>query len=138
MSPSALLAVAVVSASILAYQVLLVRLFSITGWHHFAYMIISIALLGFGAAALAMSLVRYSASRLKAVFFADNMALNALFFFAGKWMFNALYLLMERRYGGGELIMQVLVWSSLSAAVTAFAGLATLVVLRPILRTSLT
>ncbi len=98
----------------------------------------SVAFHAFGAAALAMSLVAYSASRLKAVFFADNMALNALFFFAGKWMFNALYLLMERRYAGGELIMQVMVWSSLSAAVTAFAGLATLVVLRPILRTSLT
>jgi rod shape-determining protein MreD len=98
----------------------------------------SVAFHAFGAAALAMSLVGYSASRLKAVFFADNMALNALFFFAGKWMFNALYLLMERRFAGGELIMQVMVWSSLSAAVTAFAGLATLVVLRPILRTSLT
>lgn len=43
------LAVWALSAAVLAYEVLLVRLFSITGWHHFAYMIISIALLGFGA-----------------------------------------------------------------------------------------
>jgi len=38
-----------VSATVLAYQVLLVRAFSIGQWHHFAYMVLSIALLGFGA-----------------------------------------------------------------------------------------
>jgi len=37
------------SASVLSYQVILVRTFSIGQWHHFAYMVISIALLGFGA-----------------------------------------------------------------------------------------
>ena len=42
-------ALAVISAAILAYEVLLVRLFAIVQWHHFAFMAISIALLGFGA-----------------------------------------------------------------------------------------
>jgi rod shape-determining protein MreD len=98
----------------------------------------SVVLHAFGSAALAMSIVAFSASWLKAVFFADNMALNAFFFFAGKWLFNALYLVAERRLGGGELVMQILVWSSLSAAVTAIAGLMALLILRPILRTSLT
>ena len=42
MSRATLAAVAVISAAILAYQVLLMRLFSIVSWHHFAYMIISI------------------------------------------------------------------------------------------------
>jgi hypothetical protein len=41
-----LLAVAMVSAGALAYEVLLTRLFSIVQWHHYAYMVISIALLG--------------------------------------------------------------------------------------------
>jgi hypothetical protein len=41
--------VALVSAAALAYEVLLMRLFSIIQWHHFAYMIISLALLGYGA-----------------------------------------------------------------------------------------
>jgi SAM-dependent methyltransferase len=41
-------AVAVISAAILAYEVLLVRLFAIVQWHHFAYLAISVALLGFG------------------------------------------------------------------------------------------
>jgi hypothetical protein len=34
---------------VLSYQVILVRAFSIGQWHHFAYMVISIALLGFDA-----------------------------------------------------------------------------------------
>ena len=38
------------SASVLAYEILLMRLFSIALWYHFAYMVISVALLGFGAA----------------------------------------------------------------------------------------
>ena len=42
-------ALLLVSASVLSYQVILVRAFSLGQWHHFAYMVISIALLGFGA-----------------------------------------------------------------------------------------
>jgi SAM-dependent methyltransferase len=42
-------ALLLVSASVLSYQIILVRAFSIGQWHHFAYMVISIALLGFGA-----------------------------------------------------------------------------------------
>ena len=40
--------IALVSAVALAYEILLIRLFSIIQWHHFAYMIISLALLGYG------------------------------------------------------------------------------------------
>ena len=42
---------------------------------------------------------------------------------------------MERRTHGAELLMQILVWSSLSAAVTAFAGVLALMLLRPVLET---
>jgi SAM-dependent methyltransferase len=38
------------SAAALGYEILLMRLFSIIQWHHFAYMAISVALLGYGAA----------------------------------------------------------------------------------------
>jgi hypothetical protein len=41
-----LLAVGLISAAILVFEVLLMRLYAIVGWHHFAYMMISIALLG--------------------------------------------------------------------------------------------
>ena len=44
-----LAAVAVLSAAALGYEILLTRLFSIVQWHHFAFLVISVALLGFGA-----------------------------------------------------------------------------------------
>ena len=44
-----LAAVAVLSAATLAYEILLTRLFSIVQWHHFAFLVISVGLLGFGA-----------------------------------------------------------------------------------------
>jgi hypothetical protein len=47
--PPPVISVALLSAAALAYEVLLMRLFSIIQWHHFAYMIISLALLGYGA-----------------------------------------------------------------------------------------
>ena len=53
-----LLAISLVSAGVLAYEVLLARLFSITQWYHFAYMVISIALLGYGASGTFLALVR--------------------------------------------------------------------------------
>ena len=43
------LATGFISASAIAYEILLMRLLSIVQWHHFAHMIISLALLGYGA-----------------------------------------------------------------------------------------
>jgi spermidine synthase len=45
------------SASVLAYEILLMRLLSMSLWHHFAYMVISLALLGFGASGSVLFLV---------------------------------------------------------------------------------
>ena len=44
-----LASVAVLSAASLGYEILLTRLLSIVQWHHFAFLVISVALLGFGA-----------------------------------------------------------------------------------------
>lgn len=87
----------------------------------------------FGAGALAGTIVGFSASYLKAVFFADNLALNGFFLFMGKWLFDLVYVLMERRMHGTEMLMQIIVWSPLAAAVTALAGVVIVTVLRPIL-----
>jgi len=51
------LALSLVSAAALAYEILLTRLFSIIQWHHFAYMMISVALLGYGAAGTCVTLL---------------------------------------------------------------------------------
>ena len=87
----------------------------------------------FGAGALAMTIVGFGASWLKAAFFADNLALNGVFIFAGKWAFDAIFLLAEHRLQGTDLLVQVLLWSPLAAAVTAAAGLVVLLTVRPVL-----
>lgn len=53
-----LLSIFILSASALAYEILLLRLFSIIHWHHFASMIISIALLGYGISGSLITLFR--------------------------------------------------------------------------------
>ena len=45
-NPPPRMTIFLVSATALAYEILLMRLFSIVQYHHFAYMIISLALLG--------------------------------------------------------------------------------------------
>jgi spermidine synthase len=59
--------VGLVSAGILSYEILLVRVFAIEQFHHFAYMAIGVAMLGFGASgtllALAGNVERAAAER---------------------------------------------------------------------------
>ena len=95
----------------------------------------SLAVGAFGAAALGMSVVGFGASWLKAVFFADNLALNGFFLFLGKWLFDIIFLVVGHRVHGAELAMQMFVWSPLSGAVTAAAGVAVLSLLRPLMET---
>jgi rod shape-determining protein MreD len=89
-----------------------------------------------GAGAMAMTVVGFGAAYLKAVFFADNIVLNAFFFFLGKWVFDIIYFLGEQRVHGVELVQQLLLWSPLSAAVTAAAGVLLLFIMRPLLEPS--
>ncbi len=51
-------AISIVSAGVIGYEMLLMRLYAIVQWHHFAYMIISIALLGYGASGTFLALAR--------------------------------------------------------------------------------
>ncbi len=53
-----LFSIALLSASALAYEVLLMRLLSIVQWHHFAYMVISLALLGYGVSGTFLTLAQ--------------------------------------------------------------------------------
>ncbi len=52
------LTVALLSAALISYQVILMHVLSIVQWHHFAYMIISAAMLGFGASGTILALFR--------------------------------------------------------------------------------
>ena len=93
----------------------------------------SLSLGAFGSAALAMTIVAFVAAWLKAAFFADNLWLNAFFFFLGKWAFDIVYLLSSERVQGAQLAIEMFLWSPLSAAVTAMAGVLMLMILRPLL-----
>ncbi|HEX6430310.1 MAG TPA: hypothetical protein VF008_21610, partial [Niastella sp.] len=55
---SLLLSLGMLSAAIIAFQLALMQILSIVQWHHFAYMVISVALLGFGAAGTVLALFR--------------------------------------------------------------------------------
>ena len=95
-----LFAVGLVSAGVLAYEVLLARLFSIVQWYHFAYMVISIALLGYGASGTFLALMRDRLEARASAVFAISAALFgvtavACFALAERVPFNALELIWD-------------------------------------------
>jgi spermidine synthase len=97
-----LFAVALISGGVLAYEILLARLFAIIQWYHFAYMIISIALLGYGASgtflALAQERLRTRASGAFGLF-ATLFGVTAVgcFALAQRLPFNALEVIWDPR-----------------------------------------
>jgi rod shape-determining protein MreD len=95
----------------------------------------SLALSGFGTSALAFTAVAFGASWLKAVFFADNLGLTALFILLGKWAFDVLYVLISGGVPDGQVLVQLLLWSPLSAALTSLVGVMLLVLARPVFGT---
>ncbi len=95
------IAIGLLSACVLAYEVLLTRLFSIVLWHHFAYMIISAAMLGYGASGTLLTLLKEKiAPHLSAVYVMAAAALAVLmpaaFLLAQQIPFNPLELLWDK------------------------------------------
>ena len=103
--------VAILSAGVLAYEILLTRLLSIVQWHHFAYMIISLALLGFGASG---TFLTFAGRRLAARFnlvFAVNAGLFALSSFVCFMIVQSLPLnLLEISWSADQLVWLALVY----------------------------
>ncbi len=94
------LALAVISAAVLAYEVLLVRLFAIVQWHHFAFMAISIALLGFGISGTLLAIWQeWARSRYRIIFAASAILFGVSapisFLIAQALPFNALAVVWE-------------------------------------------
>ena len=91
-----------ISAAAIAYEILLIRMLSIVQWHHFAYMIISLALLGYGASGTFIALgKRWLQSRfefffsLSALLFSITMV--ACFAIGQRVPFNALEIVWNPR-----------------------------------------
>ena len=94
--------IALLSMTALAYEILLMRLFSIVQWHHFAYMIISLALLGYGASGTFLSIYREKLLSRYQPFYIINIALFALstlacFLLSQKIQFNAEEILWDNQ-----------------------------------------
>ncbi len=91
---------------------------------------------GFGSGMLAMTMIGYITSWLKAAFFAENAVLDGVIIFASAWGVILMRLLIS---GGGlqsGFAVAALVWAPLSAAVTAGVGAVLFAVLRPVLRSA--
>jgi rod shape-determining protein MreD len=83
----------------------------------------------FGAGALAHTVVAYIAAWGRAVFFPDNLLVNAGLFAGGVWLRNAIVLLASGT-PSGQLTSGLLVWAPLQALSTAAAGLILLLLFR--------
>jgi rod shape-determining protein MreD len=84
-----------------------------------------------GAGALAMTLMSFGASRLKAGFFTDDLGLHAVFVFTGKVFFDFVATFAEGRLSGMSLLWQLVAWTPLSALATAAVGIVVIGALRP-------
>jgi len=69
------LGVFLLSAAGLAFEITLTRVFALAQWYHFAFMSVSLALLGFGASGSALSLLGGATGRGR---FRPDRALGAL------------------------------------------------------------
>jgi rod shape-determining protein MreD len=89
---------------------------------------------GFGSAMLALTLVGYITSWLKAAFFAENAVLDGVVIFASAWGVVLIRLLVSGRGFEAGAAVTALVWAPLSAAATALVGAVLFAVLRPVLK----
>ena len=99
---SLLPAILLISTAAIGFEILLMRLLSIVQWHHFAYMIISLALLGYGASGTFIALAGRGLKRhfplafsLGALAFAVTMV--ASFILGQRVPFNALEIVWNPR-----------------------------------------
>jgi SAM-dependent methyltransferase len=118
---SVVVAVAILSGAALAYEILLIRLFAIVDWHHLAFLIISIALLGYGASGTFIAIARISR-------YAEVASLNAMafavasvtsFFVLQRIEFNSLEIIWSRREMGKLFVLYLLFAVPFFCAATA-------------------
>lgn len=91
-----------ISSAAIGYEILLMRLLSIVQWHHFAYMIISLALLGYGASGTLIAIARrYLEARFASAFATSallfGVAMVACFVLGQRLPFNALAIVWNPR-----------------------------------------
>jgi spermidine synthase len=111
--PLLLPSITLISAAALSYEILLMRLLSIIQWHHFAYMIISLALLGYGMSGTFLTFARqWGSSRFEVMYVANavlfGMATLVCFSLAQQIPFNGLELVWNPRQIGWLVMIYLL------------------------------
>lgn len=111
------ISIAVVSFAVVAFQLTLMQVLSIVQWHHFAYMIISVALLGFGAAGTFLSVFRKWSLRHSAILLPFlmmmsglTMALSVRFSQSDAIRFDTYLLFSDFRHSGKLLATYILLF----------------------------
>jgi hypothetical protein len=109
-------AIAALSAAVIAFQLVVMQLLAVSQWHHFAYMVISMALLGFGAAGTALVLMREFLSRHYAaavplLYLASGVTMAATAWLSGLFGDFDAFLLFFDREQFGLLLVLYLVYS---------------------------
>ncbi|WP_083499460.1 spermidine synthase-like protein [Thioalkalivibrio nitratireducens] len=128
--------VALASAAVIAFQLVVMQLLAVSQWHHFAYMVISTALLGFGAAGTTLVLLReplkrHYATALPLLYVATAVTMAATVWLSGVFGDFDTFLLFFEPGQVGLLVFLYLVY----ALPFFFAGLAiTLVFYREVER----
>lgn len=84
----------------------------------------------FGAGALAHAVVGYGSAWVKAVFFAENPAVNGAVFFLGTWVRNAIVVVASGTLAGPQLGWELAVWSPLQGLTTGVTGVVVLILFR--------
>ncbi len=90
----------------------------------------SLTPVAFGAGMLAHTVVGYLAAWGKAVFFTENLVVNAGFFFAGTWLRDLLVLVAGRHMDWAAMAWQLAFWSPIKALTTALVGVLVLMLFR--------
>src|SRR5688500_14207198 len=97
-------AMALLSISLISYQVAIIQLLSYVQWYHYANMVISVALLGFGAAGTFVSMLRKWLLERSEVLLPVLMIVSGLTMVAGVWLsrsgfahFDSYLLFVERK-----------------------------------------
>lgn len=116
------LSIALVSCASIAYEILLMRLFSIIQWHHFAYMIISLALLGYGVSGVFLALFRVRLNARFESFFPTGILLFSLAAPACFWLAQRLPFNPSEIFWAPEQILYLLMLYLLLALPFFFAA----------------
>jgi len=90
-----IIAVAFISAAIIAYQISIIQLLSFMQWHHFAFMVISIALLGFGAAGTTLTVFRAVILKNARMMIPLMMLISGIFMSLSVWLCNLEFARMD-------------------------------------------